>query len=72
MSYDVFFYVLMFVKRLLNGKMFWRGEDFLKLMVKRIKLIFFSKVFYKLVFRWCWNLMLFYLSWWGLIDIKIS
>lgn len=28
MSYDVFFYVLMFVKRLLNGKMFWRGEKF--------------------------------------------
>lgn len=74
-SYDAFFYVSTFVKRSSNGKMSRRGENlkiFPKPMAKRTKSTSSSKVFHKLVPRRRRNSMLFYSSWWGLIDTKIS
>lgn len=72
-SYDAFFYVSTFVKRSSNGKMSRRGgEIFPKPMAKRTNSTSPSKVLHKLVPRRRRNSMLFYSSWWGLIDTKIS
>lgn len=48
------------------------GKIFPKPMAKRTKSTSSSKVLHKLVPRRRRNSMLFYSSWWGLIDIKIS
>lgn len=70
-----FFYVSTFVKRSSNGKMSRRGKNlkiFPKPMAKRTKSTSSSKDLHKLVPRRRRNSMLFYSSWWGLIDTKIS
>lgn len=71
-----FFYVSTFVKRSSNGKNVSKGGKNLKIfpkpMAKRTKSTSSSKVLHKLVPRRRRNSMLFYSSWWGLIDTKIS
>lgn len=75
-SYDAFFLRIDFCQKVIKRKNVSKGGKNLKIfpkpMAKRTKSTSSSKVLHKLVPRRRRNSMLFYSSWWGLIDTKIS
>lgn len=75
-SYDAFFLRIDFCQKVIKRKNVTKGGKNLKIfpkpMAKRTKSTSSSKVLHKLVPRRRRNSMLFYSSWWGLIDTKIS